>query len=40
MVKQISEDGSKSKETCQFLNLGLSFLFQELKDSIGVKRLV
>ena len=40
IARCISQDGSNDKETCQFLNVGLSFLFQELKDSLAVKRSV
>ena len=40
ITRCVSQDGSNAKETCQFLNVGLSFLFQELRDSVAVKRLV
>lgn len=40
IAKCIAQDGCNAKETCQFLNVGLSFLFQELKDSLIVKRFV
>lgn len=41
MAKNILQDGTcDDKETCRFLNVVLSFLFQELKDSLVMKRSV
>jgi len=40
LIQNITENGSATEESCQFLNVALSFWFQEMRDSPVVKRLV
>ncbi|XP_065914002.1 PDZ domain-containing protein 8-like isoform X2 [Dysidea avara] len=40
LIQHIAEKGSGPEESCQFLNIALSFWFQEMRDSAIVKRFV